>query len=239
VSGREAESQRLLVAAIPRSRAGIHVLQDWDNMGQRQTDSGSVDFQNVRASESEMLLTPGPLGSVYSGLRSLIAQLTLSNVYLGLAEGALLEARKHAQTSRRAVFAPESPGSSGQVIDPFVLHRFGRFSVSIAGARALADNAAIALQAAYSAESALQPSERASVATQVAAAKVASSQAALLVTSELFEVVGSRGTASKYNLDRFWRNARTHTLHDPLDHKLYELGLFAFNGQEPTPSFYS
>jgi hypothetical protein len=46
-------------------------------------------------------------------------------------------------------------------------------------------------------------------------------------------------TAARYGLDRFWRNARTHTLHDPLDYKLRDIGNWALHGQWPTPSFYS
>ncbi|MBD0344393.1 MAG: monooxygenase, partial [Coleofasciculus sp. Co-bin14] len=46
-------------------------------------------------------------------------------------------------------------------------------------------------------------------------------------------------TASKYGFDRFWRNIRTFTLHDPVDYKLGTLGNWVLNNQLPTPDFYS
>ncbi|MBK4241987.1 hypothetical protein JJP57_23915, partial [Enterobacter hormaechei] len=49
--------------------------------------------------------------------------------------------------------------------------------------------------------------------------KVLAHRAALFVAQELFEATGARSTKAALALDRFWRNARTHTLHDPLDYK--------------------
>jgi alkylation response protein AidB-like acyl-CoA dehydrogenase len=70
-------------------------------------------------------------------------------------------------------------------------------------------------------------------------AKVAAGRTALDITSEVFEVMGARATSTKYRFDRFWRNARTLTLHDPLDYKVREVGNWFLNGQFPAPSFYS
>ena len=55
----------------------------------------------------------------------------------------------------------------------------------------------------------------------------------------LFELAGTRSTLGEHNLDRHWRNARTHTLHDPVDYKLRELGDWVLNERHPNPSFYS
>jgi alkylation response protein AidB-like acyl-CoA dehydrogenase len=236
VSATDEQSKRLVVLALPATRPGIRALGDWDNMGQRQTDSGTVSFENVAVSPHEILATPGPLGSTFASLRPLIAQLTLSNVYLGLAEGALAEVRQYTLSGRRAW-----PGSGVESAaqDPYVLHRYGEFYVATSGARALADRAAAALETAYQKGDALSPEERAGVSVEVALAKVASTRAALQVTSELFDVAGARATTARLGLDRFWRNARTHTLHDPVDYKLRELGQHALLRQKPEPSFYS
>ncbi|MDO2290989.1 monooxygenase, partial [Escherichia coli] len=74
---------------------GISLGQDWDNMGQRQTDSGSAIFERVRVEESELLLDPGPLSTPFACLRPLIAQLIFTEVFLGIAEGAFEEARQY------------------------------------------------------------------------------------------------------------------------------------------------
>ena len=45
-------------------------------------------------------------------------------------------------------------------------------------------------------------------------------------------------TKAALALDRFWRNARTHTLHDPLDYKLRAIGRYALEGILPDATIY-
>lgn len=232
VSGIDLETGKLGVAAIPTDRAGIVIHDDWDNMGQRQTDSGTVSFNGVFIADDEFLRDPGPMGSPFASLRPVLAQLILCNLYVGLAEGALEQARGYLHTLPADAF--ERLGD-----DPFILRRFGDLWVRVAGARALVEQAQAAFDMAWEQGPRTDPPLRGEVAVAVATAKVASSRAAVEVTSEIFEVMGARATAARHRFDRFWRNARTHTLHDPLDVKLRELGVWALHGEVPTPSFYS
>lgn len=227
---------RLAIAAIPTSRAGITVHGDWDNMGQRQTDSGSVSFARVRIHANELLETPGPLGSVFASLRPLIAQLILGNIYLGIAEGALAEAQRYTKSSRRAWI---NSGVASPTEDPYVLQRYGELWLQLESARLFTDAAGSALSRAWQEEDALTPRARGEVALRVASAKVATTRAGLAVTNGMFDVMGARATVASADLDRYWRNLRTHTLHDPVDYKVRELGEFALNDKIPTPSFYS
>ena len=102
---------RLLIGVTPTNRAGITVLDDWDNMGQRQTDSGTVVFERVPIATDELLLQPGPLSSPFATLRPLLAQSILSHIYLGIGEGALQAARDAtlAQTRPWIASAPSVP----------------------------------------------------------------------------------------------------------------------------------
>jgi alkylation response protein AidB-like acyl-CoA dehydrogenase len=77
------------------------------------------------------------------------------------------------------------------------------------------------------------------VALLIAEARVAAARAALEITSQVFEAMGARATASRYGFDRFWRNVRVHSLHDPLDHKVRDIGHWLLSGVPPTPSLYS
>jgi alkylation response protein AidB-like acyl-CoA dehydrogenase len=230
------EQGNLVVAALPARRTGILAGGDWDNLGQRQTDSGSVEFDDVIVSENELLRTPGPLSTPRSALRPLLAQLILCNVYLGLGQGALAKAQQLVLDSKRAW-----PGSgvSERRLDPYVRQRVGDLFAELEAARALADRAASRLDAALGRGAALTADERGNVAIGVATAKVQTSRAALRTTSEIFELVGASATRARLGLDRFWRNARTHTLHDPLDYKLRELGDHVLTEEPPQPSFYS
>lgn len=226
----------LLIAVIPTKRDGVHIHQDWDNIGQRQTDSGSARFEQVRVRADELLLQPGPLSTPRACLRPLIAQLILTNIYLGIAEGALAEARRYTLEQRR--LWPASLATTANK-DPYTLLHYGEFQAALEGARLLADHAAQQLDAAWQQGEALDEAGRGQLALQIAAAKVHASRSGLDLTSRIFEVTGARATSAALRLDRFWRNLRVHSLHDPLDYKLQELGDWALNGQYPTPSFYS
>ena len=120
-----------------------------------------------------------------------------------------------------------------------MLARYGEMRLELAAARLLADAAAGALDSAWKHGEDVSAEERGEAALAIAAAKVASTRASLSVSSRIFDVMGARSTAAQLRLDRFFRNARTHTLHDPVDYKLKELGEWELNGKLPVPSFYS
>lgn len=236
VSALHAEHGGLVIATIPTARTGVRIHDDWDNMGQRQTDSGSVSFDDVYVAEEELLHQPGPLGSPFASLRPSLAQLVLTNLYIGIAEGAVATAREYVSELARPWLAS---GAASVGEDPYVLRTFGELWVEVSAARALADEAQRAFQQAWDAGEALTPAQRGEVALAIAAAKVAGTRASLSVTTRMFEVMGARATTARLRFDRFWRNARTHTLHDPVDYKLKELGRWVVGKEIPTPSFYS
>jgi len=232
----EAAGGKLLIAAIPSGRTGITLHDDWHNMGQRQTDSGSATFERVRVEEGDLLLDPGPLSTPFACLRPLIAQLHFANICLGIAEGAFEEARQYTLNETRPWFKSTALDSRD---DPYVLGHFGDFWVRLQGARLLLDNAAGELDRAWAKGAALGADQRGRVAVAIATAKVAASRDGLELCSKVFEVTGARATQASVGLDRHWRNLRTQSLHDPLDYKLHELGDWALNQRLPIPTFYS
>ena len=236
VSAIEEGSGKFLVAAVPTNRSGIHLNGDWDNIGQRQTDSGSAEFTQLRVDDSELLMQPGPLSSPFASVRSLVAQLIFTNIYLGIAEGALQEGAKYTRSSSRVW-----SGSLANTIheDPFTLLHYGEFWASLHASAVLADHAANLLDAAWQQTLGLDEQTRGELALAVFSAKVNATRAGLDVTTRIFEVAGARATTAKLRMDRFWRNLRVYTLHDPVDYKLKDLGDWALNGQYPTPSFYA
>jgi len=70
-------------------------------------------------------------------------------------------------------------------------------------------------------------------AIAVAESKVLTTEVAILAANKLFELGGTRSTLAAHNLDRHWRNARTHTLHDPVRWKVQHIGRYALNGTYP------
>ena len=96
--------QQLQVAVVPTRRDGITVNDDWDNMGQRQTDSGSVSFTDVLVQPSELLGPPGAGGSPLATLRTCVTQSILSNIFIGVGQGALQEAAAYTRKLERPFF---------------------------------------------------------------------------------------------------------------------------------------
>jgi alkylation response protein AidB-like acyl-CoA dehydrogenase len=227
---------RLQIGVVPTHRAGITVLDDWDNMGQRQTDSGTVIFERVAVAADELLNNPGPMSSVFATLRPMLAQAILCHIYLGLGEGALQAARDATLTQTRPWMASTAQRPSE---DQYVLFHFGEFFVALEGARLLTERAMQTFDAAWQRGLALTEAERGEVAVAIATSKVASARAGLDVAHRMFEVTGARSTTAALRLDRFWRNVRVHTLHDPIDYKVRELGDWTLNARMPKPSFYS
>lgn len=229
-------SDTALIAALPTRAEGITVNPDWDAFGQRQTDSGTVRFDHVRLEPVQVLQAPGVAPTPRATLRSQVAQLIMTNLYLGIARGAFQEARRYVREDARPWFAS---GVQRHADDPYVQERFGEFWLRVQAAQALADLAGQRLDAALARGPSLTADERGEVAVAGAQAKVLAHRAALEVGNGLFDVTGASSTAARYGYDRYWRNARVHTLHDPVAYKIRDLGRYALLDQISEPTAYS
>lgn len=225
-----------VVAVVPTSREGITVNEDWDPIGQRQTDSGSVSFNNVIVMADEVLHRSEVPPTPHATLRTLVSQLVLTNLFVGIAQGALAEAREYVTKYGRPWI---SSGVEKATDDPYLLARFGEMRVQTIAAEALADRAARMLDDAWRRGAAVTGDERAHVALAVSEAKILAHRAALDIGEKLFDACGARATHAPLALDRFWRNARVHTLHDPLDYRIRDVGRYALNGTLPEFSLYT
>lgn len=236
VSAWHEPSQSLVIAAVPTHRPGITVHDDWDAIGQRQTDSGTVSFEQVEVLESEVLLPPGFTWSPSAQFRACLAQLVLVNLYVGIAEGAFEEAKRFTLEQGRPWLASEAAQAQD---DPYLQRHFGELWVKLRSAQVLADIAGDIAQRHFVKRTAISAENRGEAAIAIAEAKVVAHQAALDASSRLFDIAGARATARPLGMDRFWRNARTHTLHDPVDYKIRDLGRWALLDQYPVPTSYS
>lgn len=228
----------VLFAVIPRDREGVEVNDDWDYIGQQQTDSGSVNFNNVLVYAEEIQGDPNSTDPPrpFATLVSPAIQAVFANFYLGIALGAFAAAKSYTLTLMRPwIFSPASRASQ----DPYIIERYGDLWVDLSAAINHLDQVGTVLQSAWDKGSQLTPAERGETAVTVATAKVFTTKIALEVTSKIFEVTGTRAAASQYGFDRFWRNVRTHTLHDPVFYKAYEVGNWVLNEQIPVFTLYT
>jgi alkylation response protein AidB-like acyl-CoA dehydrogenase len=225
----------LTIVVVPTKRQGVTVNDDWDNMGQRQTDSGSVTFSEVLIEKDEILL-PHPDNSIFKTIRACLTQITFTNIYLGIAQGALEAAKEYTTTTTKPWL---TSGVDSATQDPYILHHYGDMWINLQAVTALTDKAGELLQAAWDKQHELTAKERGECALAIASAKVAATKVGLDITSRIFEVMGARATASKYRFDRYWRNIRTFSLHDPVDYKVRTVGDWVLNSELPIPDFYS
>ncbi|MCU1662971.1 MAG: soxC 3 [Pseudonocardia sp.] len=216
---------RKVAAWVPADAPGVTVEDDWNGMGQRTTGSGTVRFEQVVIPQDRVVPTwtiferPEVFGAFGNYLHAAID--------VGIADAALRDGRDLIHRVARPW--PEF-GVERAVQDPLVVHGFGELALCVRTARALLHEAGDAIDAAR-ADLTVASAAEASVA--VAAARAQADSAAVGVSSDVFALIGARGAAEELNLHRHWRNARTHTLHDPRRMKIQHIGNHALSDVPP------
>jgi SfnB family sulfur acquisition oxidoreductase len=213
------------LAFVPADSEGLTVIDDWSGFGQRTTGSGSVVFENVYVDARDVVAfqsaferptTVGPL-----------AQILHAAIDTGIARAAFEDALHFVRTRTRPWI---DSGIEKAVDDPLTLSSFGKLSVRLFAAEALLDRAGEYLDIAQ-ADSSAETVAAASIA--VAEARAISTEISLAAGSTLFELAGSQATLAEHDLDRHWRNARVHTLHDPVRWKYHAIGNYYLNDTNP------
>jgi SfnB family sulfur acquisition oxidoreductase len=210
---------------LPRDTDGITIIDDWSGFGQRTTGSGTTILKDVPVhpfsilSFSALFDRPTSMGP--------FAQIMHAAVEQGIAEAALADTVQFVRTSARPYKDARVERASD---DPYTVATAGELKIRVDASSALLARAGTFVDRAQ-AEPSVETVAAASVA--VAESKIASTEAALLVASKLIELAGSSATLTKHGLDRHWRNARTHTVHDPVRWKYRAVGDYWLNGINP------
>ncbi|MFI8189209.1 acyl-CoA dehydrogenase family protein [Streptomyces sp. NPDC085946] len=225
-------------AIVPSGTAGLTFHDDWDNIGQRLTESGSVTIDGVRTPWSSAL---GYVGKefqprTYATLNVPTIQLVFVAFYLGIAGGALETAATYTRTKSRSWL---HGGYERAVDEPYVIDTYGDLTAKLWAVEALADAVAAEGQKLHDDPDAVTEQARGEFEVRVAAVKARATDVALEVANRVFEVTGARATSTAEGLDRFWRNIRTHSLHDPVAYKRREVGRWVLEGELPQPTWYS
>lgn len=220
-----AADDNLHVAYVPRDAPGLTVADDWDGMGQRTTASGTVHLDGVHVPADRVV--PHHLTFTGPQLHGAVAQLLHAAIDAGIAAGALDEAVEFVRTKSRPWF---ESGFETAAEDPLLIQRFGELAIQVRTAEALLSAAARSVDAA---RAGLTDDTAAEASVAVATAKVAAANAAVELGSALFEVSGTRSALDALGLHRHWRDARTHTLHDPVRWKVQHIGRYVLNGTRP------
>jgi alkylation response protein AidB-like acyl-CoA dehydrogenase len=208
---------------VHRDAPGVEVGDDWDVMGQRATISGTTTFDDVavdpalRLDYARAFEVPQQLGAR--------AQLVHAAIEVGIAGGALRDARTFLRERARPSSEAVRHGAASPAEDPHVLHRYGRIATRVGAAEALLRDAARVLEDVGLVPPDAESAARGSLA--VGQAKAFGSEVAVEAASELFALCGTSAADARHDLDRHWRNARTHSVHDPVDWKYHHIGAYA------------
>ncbi|MGY2049206.1 SfnB family sulfur acquisition oxidoreductase [Methylobacterium sp. JK268] len=219
------DQDRAWYAIADRDAPGLTVIDDWSSFGQRGTASGTVLIEDVRVEKSH--LVPAWRGYERPSADGAIFQIIQAAVDAGIAREALDETVAFVREKARPWI---DSGQERAADDPYTIRAVGDLTIRLHAAEALLDRAGLAIDAAVAA-----PDAESVAAAQLATAeaKVLTTEVALAATNTLFELGGTRSTLAEHNLDRHWRNARTHTLHDPVRWKVAIVGNHALNGVKP------
>ena len=224
------DADRLVLAFVDRHAPGVTIDEDWNVMGQRDTVSGTATFDQVPVEPGLVV----PYADAFEvpqqfGARS---QLVHTAIQVGIAGGALRDARAFVRTKARPFFeATRSGWADTAAADPHTIHRFGRLAVQVRAAEALLAAAAATLGEVTRFPDGAGAAARGSIA--VAEAKAFASDTAVEVASDLFSLAGASAADERYDLSRHWRNARTHASHDPVDWKYHHVGSYLLNDTFP------
>lgn len=219
------EDDKEQLVFVPRQQPGVSVIDDWSGFGQRTTGSGSVQFVDVAVSAEDVV----PFQTAFERPTTVgpLAQILHAAIDQGIARAAFNDMLEFLRSRARPW--PDS-GVDRATDDPLTLDRTGRLAARLAAGDALLELAGDAVDVARQQQTAANV---ATASVEVAKARAWTTEIALEAGNLLFELGGSRASLREHNLDRHWRNARTHTLHDPVRWKYPAIGNYLLNGVLP------
>ncbi|SCB30121.1 SfnB family sulfur acquisition oxidoreductase [Rhizobium lusitanum] len=214
------------VAVVPRNTEGVQIIDDWDGFGQRTSGNGTTILHNIYLNVDAVLSHHEKLGQ--PSVIDSIGQLTHAGINLGIARSALATTielmRAHPSTDNSLKHAAD---------DPLIITRVGEIAVRIEAATAMVERAGSKIDAA---QINLTEDHVIDAALSVAAAQTVTAEIAMEASNTLFDLAGASSARIGLNLDRHWRNARIHTLHDPARRTYNAVGNYHLNGIKPPKS---
>ena len=216
----------VVLTIIDRQADGVEVIDNWNGFGQRTTSSGTVKLTHVEV--NPLLVFDERKLENQTNYRGAFSQLIQVAIDVGIAEAALEDTLSAVKKARPIADAQVEKAS----FEHYTLQEVGKSVVLLDAAILLLDEAAEYLDKLDALDT-VTDEQAAKASILVAEAKVYANDAALHISEKLFELGGSRSSLSTHNLDQHWRNARVHTLHDPVRWKLHALGDYYLNHTLP------
>jgi alkylation response protein AidB-like acyl-CoA dehydrogenase len=233
-----ATNESVVVVVDPRhpgvSRDLLH-----DRLGQRLTGAGTVHFDDVPIGPADVLGTAAHdevVAAPFAMLAPLALRLMLTQVILGVAEGALTETRDLSRSASHTRPPGNGMHLDVRTLDPApgadadLLLAYGELALALHAASAVVDGATAALAHSMRAGRKLDHGQRADTAARVATAEAVTVEAALLTGERVLDLADADG------LDRFWRNVRVLVGRSRSSSTVRAIGDHFLNSVRSTPS---
>jgi alkylation response protein AidB-like acyl-CoA dehydrogenase len=213
---------------IPTGREGLKFHDDWDQLGLRLADSGTITFNRVRIHPDEVLAWthdgvqtgPAPFWTTFGAI-------FYSAINIGSALAVLEHAKNYSRTQRRQSLFP--PGVDSATNDPLIQTQYGELLIKVQAAQAFFEQVIGEAQLVWDRRTTITEEERGALSLRTLALRAFTANVALEVTPKIYDFAGGRATASAYGFDRFWRNVRQLSVHDPLIYSARVLGDHTLN----------
>ena len=219
-----------VIAAVATKSAGVHVKDDWQGFGQRTTGSGTLTLKNVSIQRDHIL----PFENRFKYQTAFYQVVHLATL-AGIAQSAVQTFSQEVR-ERTRIF---SHGNAELVRnDAQILQVIGKASAQAYAAQSISLSAADALDQAYIAhfenDANLELKQNDAAELVSSQGQVVIADLVLNLTTELFNALGASASSTDKQLDRFWRNARVVSSHNPLIYKQKVIGDWVVN-QAPLP----
>lgn len=218
---------------LHRDAPGLTLHDDWEAFGQQHSVSGSVSFDNVPV--DERFAPRAGKGGAGGGPGDFMPrtgltwpQILHAAIDTGVARGALEAATSYIRNNMR----PWAEAQVERAADEFhTIKQIGEYAVAVRAAESALRYAARTFDAFKADPSSRELEDELILA--VATARAQSDEASVFIGSDIFALTGANSTLEKWNLARYWADARVHTTHDPIRWRIYHIGNYYLNGVPP------
>jgi SfnB family sulfur acquisition oxidoreductase len=219
-------SDREVLSLVQGTADGIQIIDDWDGFGLRTTGTGTTILHNVHV-ETDATIDLAKLSAPQATIAT-VGRITHAGIDLGIARSAF---KATVESVRNRARPWTDSGVARAAEDPLTIASIGRIGIGIEAAAAMIERAGGKVDVAQ-----ISPTEENLVAAtlSVAGASVLAAEIALQASNILFELAGTSSTRIGLNLDRHWRNARTHTADNPPSRHYGTVGNYHLHGMEPS-----
>ncbi|QIO08697.1 acyl-CoA dehydrogenase family protein [Acinetobacter lanii] len=219
-----------VIAAVSTHSSGIKISDDWHGFGQKTTGSGTLVIEHVPVTRDYIL----PFDQRFKYQTAFYQVVHLATL-AGIAQSAVTAFSNEVRKRTRIY----SHGNAELVRDDAqILQVIGKASAQAYASESIALRSAEALDRAYLShfqnDAALDQKANDLAELESSQGQVVISELVLNLTTELFNALGASASTTEKQLDRFWRNARVVSSHNPLIYKQKVIGDWEIN-KAPLP----